>query len=110
MPLESKAMPTNVSPTASAPPGGAAPMGERVARGVVWLMIVTILLKIISFISQIALTKLLMPDDFGLVALAFAINALANLVCQAGILEVLIQRHRRFSLWGGIAVEMTSAL
>jgi PST family polysaccharide transporter len=55
--------------------------------------------KIASFASQVVLARLLLPRDFGLVALAYAAVALAGVVRQTGIQQILVQRHGQFRRW-----------
>jgi PST family polysaccharide transporter len=54
--------------------------------------------KVISFGSQIALTHLLLPADFGVVSLAFTVTVLIQVVEQTGVGDVLLRR-KRFHLW-----------
>jgi PST family polysaccharide transporter len=50
-------------------------------------------------VAQMALARLLVPEDWGLVGLAFTVSAFADLLASAGFREVLVQRHKRFGLW-----------
>lgn len=60
-----------------------------------------------QFVSQIALAWLLLPDDFGLIGLAYSVMAFIWFLQQAGIGYVLIQRQKRFDRWSSPATWMT---
>ncbi len=72
------------------------PLTSRTASGFAWLAARTVVMKVIAFGVQIVLAYLLVPEDFGLVGLAYTFAAFANLVSQAGLRQVLIQQHDRF--------------
>jgi O-antigen/teichoic acid export membrane protein len=89
-------------PQAQAP--GAAPnppptrtLGQQTAVGFAWLMFQTVGVKCVTVLGQVALAWLLIPDDFGLVALAYSVTTFIVILQASGILEILIQRHREFA-------------
>lgn len=85
----------------------APPMGHRAARGAVWYGIQTLWGKFLSLASQIILAALLLPDDFGKIALATIVVTFANIIAQPGIEDVLVQRQRHFSRWATAAFWMS---
>jgi PST family polysaccharide transporter len=54
--------------------------------------------KVASILTQIALAWLLSENDYGVVALALTITAFVQVIEQAGIVDVLVQR-RNFRAW-----------
>ncbi len=77
---------------------------HQTARGFVWVTIDTVLTKVVGVLAQMALARLLLPEDWGLVGLAFTVATFAELVAAAGFREVLMQRSRGFHLWANAAV------
>src|SRR5450631_39158 len=69
---------------------------SRAARGFFWMMAQTIGIKAVNLFGQLVLAWLLLPADFGLLALANTLGSMASLIQQAGLREILIQRHLRF--------------
>jgi PST family polysaccharide transporter len=85
-------------------------IGHSTARGFVWLAGQGIGEKVVTLAGQVALARLLSKDDFKLVALTYTVTTFAALFQQAGIGQVLIQRHRRFRLWATTAFWMSLAI
>ncbi len=82
-------------------------IGHKTARGFFWLMGQGVADKIVTLIGQVALARLLTKEDFKLVALTYTVTTFATLLQQAGIGQVLIQRHGRFHLWSTSAFWMS---
>jgi O-antigen/teichoic acid export membrane protein len=103
-------------PTTSATPAGAqgvavqVSLTHRTARGFAWLMVDTFGSKVVNVVGQIALARLLLPEHWGLVGLAYTVAAFADVASNAGLREVLIQRHNRFKRWANAATWMSVAL
>ena len=72
---------------------------RQTARGFLWMAGQTVSSKIFSFVTQIALARILLPRDFGLAALAYTGVAFAGVIRQTGIQQILIQRRRHFRRW-----------
>jgi PST family polysaccharide transporter len=53
----------------------------------------------LSFGAQIVLARLLLPEDFGLFGLAVMVSAFANLIRDAGLTQVLVQRQKEIHRW-----------
>jgi PST family polysaccharide transporter len=66
---------------------------QRVARGLTWTLIDTWGTQLLGLIVFVVLAKLLLPDDFGLVALAAVFVAFAQLLVDQGLGDALIQRR-----------------
>ncbi len=71
--------------------------------GTGWLLAQNAGTRVISFGSQIILAKLLAPSDFGNIGLALTITALANVVANFGVDDVLLQRQRTLRFWASPA-------
>lgn len=65
----------------------------RVARGLTWTLIDTWGTQILGLIVFVILANQLLPDDFGLVALAAVFVAFAQLLVDQGLGDALIQRQ-----------------
>ena len=72
---------------------GAARMstGRRVARNAALLMVMRVLLQLIGLGSTVVLARLLMPEDFGLVALAMSYLAIIEGVTALNLYSALIR-------------------
>lgn len=84
-------------------------VGRAAAGGVAWFMAQSVLVKIASLASQLIVARLLIPDDFGLIAKAFAVVSLFNVLQEVGLKELLIQRHDEFDQWSRSAFWMSAA-
>lgn len=85
---------------AAAVPG----LASTAARGFAWMTALTLAAKVFGFVSQIILTWVLAPEDFGLISLAFTVSTFADLVQSFGLREVLVKRQVRMRIWGGPAI------
>ncbi len=83
------------------PAEGHVSLRQKVIRGASWTILGALANKVASFVGQIVLAWLLVPEDFGLVALAGAVTGIATLLSAGGIQNVLIQRAARFREWAG---------
>lgn len=73
-------------------------LGTHSARGVTYLFASTAVAKVISFGAQFILAYLLSEEDFGVVALAYTITTFVQVIEQAGVGDVLVQR-KKFRTW-----------
>ena len=64
---------------------------QKLVKGAAWIMASRILINIITFASSILLARLLLPEDFGLVALATGLGAIATALSALPISEALIR-------------------
>ena len=93
-------------PPSSGPPGaGPAPGGPpkslrgRVSAGLAWLTIDTCGRMVAQSIAQFVLAILLVPADFGLIAMARTVVTVGNIVERGGLHTLLVQRHAEFRRW-----------
>src|ERR1700722_13409608 len=61
------------------------------AHGFLWMTAQTVLNKVVSIGSQVALAWLLDREDFGLISKAFTATAFPALLYQLGVREVLVR-------------------
>ena len=80
-----------------------ASLTAQAASGFVWTLGQTIGSKFFGIIGQIILARLLLPRDFGLVALSIIAVSFASVIRQTGIQQILVQRHRHFRRWANPA-------
>ncbi len=69
------------------------------ATGFLWLLFQGLSGRLASFVSQIVLARLLMPEAFGQIGLAYTVGALVTAVVSFGIDDVLLTRARQLRLW-----------
>ncbi|GGI67775.1 lipopolysaccharide biosynthesis protein [Polymorphobacter multimanifer] len=79
-------------------------MKDLLTRGAFWLAATRLLVTVIGFASTVLLARLLMPEDFGLVAIAITVAALAGSVSELSLSSALVQhenpqRHHFDSAW-----------
>ncbi|MBB3700959.1 oligosaccharide flippase family protein [Flammeovirga yaeyamensis] len=72
---------------------------KEIINGSLWLLIQTIGNKATSFVSQIVLAKILMPETFGKMAIILTITNITSFVQQIGLNDILIKRGKSFDLW-----------
>lgn len=85
-------------------------LSQTTARGFAWMFGQNIAAKVASTLGQIVIAYFLIAEDFGVAMIAWTLSIPATLIQQGGLKEVLIQRHRRFSLWGNAAFWMSLVL
>lgn len=64
----------------------------KTVRAVGWAAVVQVISQVISFLFGIALARLLVPDDFGLIAMALVFTGLASLLAEIGLGSALVQK------------------
>lgn len=72
---------------------------QKTTHGVMWVAAQAGVTRVVTLVQQVALTWLLSESDFGVIALAYTVTTLVNLMANPGIDAVLVQRLRRFHLW-----------
>lgn len=65
----------------------------QVARGAVWVILTRMGDRAVGFVSTLILARLLVPADFGVLALAMSVVALVDLIRRFGFELVLIQNQ-----------------
>jgi lipopolysaccharide exporter len=68
-------------------------MTQKMAIGALWMVLFKLLERGLGLISTLILARLLVPADFGIVAMALSLIALLELLSAFGMDTVLIQRH-----------------
>jgi len=68
-----------------------------VARGFLWFLFNTAFVKSLTFITQLVLGWILMPEDFGVYAIAVSIGVFISMLRNGGIEQVLIQKGELFT-------------
>ena len=67
-------------------------LGRRSVQGVALSLAAQVVRFVLQFLSQILLARLLIPADFGLVAMAVPVVTLAQTVGELGLAQAVIQR------------------
>lgn len=75
-------------------PSNGATLRERAAKGVFWTAASNWGDQLARLLIFVILSRLLEPEDFGLVALAWVLVGLAEVIGEQGIIEALVQRKR----------------
>ena len=65
---------------------------ERVFSGAIWMSFISFLQQILQFVVQIVLARLLVPQDYGTVAIVMSVCTFAVVFLSAGIGTALVQR------------------
>lgn len=74
-------------------------IGDRAARGAVWFTVQMLCGRSVQFLSQIALSWLLLPKAFGLVGLTFTVTTVASALFSYSVGDIILQRRRTLALW-----------
>lgn len=69
-------------------------LGDRVASGAAWMMGLRTFQRFMGLIRTVILARLLVPEDFGLVAMAFALYALIEMIGAFGLDLALIRDQK----------------
>jgi O-antigen/teichoic acid export membrane protein len=69
-------------------------MTRAIAKGAIWMVLFKLTERSLGLISTLILARLLVPADFGLVAMAMSVIALVELASAFSFEIVLIQRER----------------
>jgi O-antigen/teichoic acid export membrane protein len=73
--------------------------GMAAISGIIWTIVQTLCGRASGFIGQLILAKILVPEDFGILGLAYTIIIFVSMLTNVGIDQVLIQRQPRMHLW-----------
>lgn len=68
-------------------------MKDKLARAAIWIAATRVLVNLIGFVSTIALARLLLPSDFGLVAIATTVMAIISSVTEIPLGSALIKHN-----------------
>jgi len=67
-------------------------LGQHAMRGAFWSFLFSILNKVTTFASQIVLAWFLVPEDFGLIALATSITSLMSVISVGCLGDIIVQQ------------------
>ncbi|MEW6990616.1 lipopolysaccharide biosynthesis protein [Colwelliaceae bacterium 6441] len=67
---------------------------QKLVSGAVWMLLTRMVIKSLGIVSSVVLARLLVPEDFGLVAVVMAIYAFFNIFSAAGFNSALIQQKK----------------
>jgi len=70
-------------------------LSQKVSRGALWITVGTICGRGLGLISSIILARLLLPSDYGIMAIATAIIGLTESLTQTGFSSALIQKQKK---------------
>lgn len=82
----------------------------RFLEGGILLFAQTVVTKAISFVGQLVVAKILLPEDYGLVALAYTVMSFIDVIQKVGLKEILIQKGKDFSHYANAAFWISFAL
>ncbi|MGC8541425.1 MAG: oligosaccharide flippase family protein [Phycisphaerae bacterium] len=85
-------------------------LGRRSAAGFLWMLAQTLGSKLVGIVGQVILARLLVPRDYGLVAIAYMVVSLPAILRQTGIPQIIIQKGPAFGRWANAAFWMELAL
>ena len=77
----------------TAPPNAGASLSRRIATGATWMILQRLAVRAIGLVSTMVLARLLIPADFGIVALATTFAALLDSLFEFGFDLALIHRQ-----------------
>jgi len=78
-------------------------MRRQVAVGSIWSLVQSLSHRALTITSQLILAWLLVPEQFGIIGIANGLATLVYVLGQLGISEILINRYRKFHLWGPVS-------
>lgn len=78
-------------------PSEKASLSQKTLSGFLWSFSQTGVTRLIAISSQLVLANLLMPGDFGLIAIVYAVQGFAQLLEKHGIGRVLISRQNELT-------------
>jgi PST family polysaccharide transporter len=100
---------STTAPTPPTPAHGPS-LTEQATSGFVWALTQGVGLKILGVAGQIVLARILVPEHFGVVAVAQGAAGIAQVLQWTGAQEVLIKRQKRFDLWATPAFWLTATM
>ncbi len=89
------------------------PTGNRTIIGFAWKFFEKISYQVINLVIQIVLARILMPDDYGIIALLAIFMAIGDVFIKNGFTTAIIQKKNTDNLdlstvfWGNVALSVT---
>lgn len=68
-------------------------VSKKMAKGAAWLVLFRLVTRVIGFISTLILARLLVPEDFGLVAMAMSVLAVLEMLTAFNFDMALVQNQ-----------------
>lgn len=90
--------------------GEATSLSSKAARGFAWAIGQTLFARVFGLVCQFVLAKVLLKQDFGMVAFAQSIATFVAIGQMAGLPEILVQRQKRFTTWSNAAFWMALSI
>ncbi len=69
-------------------------LGKKGVLGFVWAFLESFSAQIVSFLFSVAMARILIPEDYGVFAIAQVITQISLAISQGGLLQSLIRRHK----------------
>lgn len=69
-------------------------LGHKMAKGAAWMVLFKLVQRVIGFVSTLLLARLLVPADFGLIAMAMSVFAILEVMSSFSFDLALIQNQR----------------
>lgn len=82
----------------------------RTAHGFAWMVGQSLLAKLVRSAGHVVLAWLLLPGDWGLIAMTYTIVAFGEQVRSLGMRQVLIHRQGSYRRWANAAFWMSGAM
>lgn len=81
-----------------------ASVGTKAFRGIALLSGKAMITKVVGAVGQLVLASVLVPEEFGLVGLAFSVAAFLAVTERLGVRELMIHQQGRIGRWSNAAV------
>lgn len=72
-----------------------------------WMTAQSFAVKVSATLGNLILMALLIPEDWGIAALALSVKALLDVTGRIGMRQILVQRHAKFNRWATPAFWLT---
>ena len=73
-------------------------LGDKVAKGVIWIMLERFGVQAVSFVVTLVLARLLTPADYGTIALLSIFTSIAGMLVSSGMGMALVQKKNATEL------------
>jgi len=74
-------------------------LSRSTTLGFIWLSAQSLAVRGTNFLTQLVLARLLLPEAFGQVGLAFTVTAIVTSVINVGVDDILLQRMKNLKYW-----------
>ena len=91
MPIPFNALDEGGNPVLEMPPAAKARVGARTAASIVWLIASRLITKSIDLVLLLVLARLLVPADFGIVAIGMTLVQIVEAVLELPVFQVLVR-------------------